>query len=352
MKNLILISLMLVSLSSYAQFEKSSSDTTTTSQSTRTDIKFFNSLPYQVQKTKSPRRLGFFDEITAAASGGVQQVNSISPTAGNVNITFANLLSKPTTISGFGITDGVSTGGSYTNPSWLVSIPFSKLTTTPTTRSGYGITDAEGTITTGTTTQYFRGDKTFQTLDKTAVGLPNLTNALQVINAGGLISEGAGTLASRPTAGTAGRRYTATDTFAEYFDNGTSWGVLQPAITGDISIAAGATASILATVNGNVGTFGSTSTVPVVTYDAKGRATGVTTATITPSSIGAADATAVVPYSSVSTYAGLSGVTAPASGFLKFVMVTTDAQYTDSNTLYMITSAGKIRKLALLPSEN
>ena len=34
----------------------------------------------------------------------------------------------------------------------------------------------ENTITAGTTAQYFRGDKTFQTLDKTAVGLPNVDN--------------------------------------------------------------------------------------------------------------------------------------------------------------------------------
>lgn len=34
----------------------------------------------------------------------------------------------------------------------------------------------ENTITAGTTSQYYRGDKTFQTLDKTAVGLGNVAN--------------------------------------------------------------------------------------------------------------------------------------------------------------------------------
>lgn len=34
----------------------------------------------------------------------------------------------------------------------------------------------ENTITAGTTAQYFRGDKTFQTLNKTAVGLSNVDN--------------------------------------------------------------------------------------------------------------------------------------------------------------------------------
>lgn len=41
-------------------------------------------------------------------------------------------------------------------------------------------TSKENTITAGTTSQYFRGDKTFQTLDKTAVGLSNVDNTSDV----------------------------------------------------------------------------------------------------------------------------------------------------------------------------
>jgi hypothetical protein len=39
-----------------------------------------------------------------------------------------------------------------------------------------GLSGKEPTITAGTTSQYWRGDKTFQTLDKSAVGLPNVDN--------------------------------------------------------------------------------------------------------------------------------------------------------------------------------
>jgi hypothetical protein len=39
-----------------------------------------------------------------------------------------------------------------------------------------GLATKENIITAGTTSQYFRGDKTFQTLDKTAVGLENVDN--------------------------------------------------------------------------------------------------------------------------------------------------------------------------------
>jgi hypothetical protein len=47
----------------------------------------------------------------------------------------------------------------------------------PTTQAvADGLSGKEDTITAGTTSQYYRGDKTFQTLDKTAVGLGNVDN--------------------------------------------------------------------------------------------------------------------------------------------------------------------------------
>lgn len=60
------------------------------------------------------------------------------------------------------------------------------------------------------------------------------------------------------------------------------------ALTGDVAYTSGAFdgsgnvtgAATLATVNGNVGTFGSATTVPVITVDGKGRITAVTTATV------------------------------------------------------------------------
>lgn len=85
--------------------------------------------------------------------------------------------------------------GTYTNPSWVVSLSWGKITGTPTTMSGYGITDGvtnaslistlsgyatssslaaglaakESLISAGTTAQYWRGDKTFQTLSTSVV---------------------------------------------------------------------------------------------------------------------------------------------------------------------------------------
>lgn len=53
-----------------------------------------------------------------------------------------------------------------------------------------------------------------------------------------------------------------------------------PALTGDITTTAGSAATTLATVNSNVGTFGSASAVPIITTNGKGLVTGVGTAAL------------------------------------------------------------------------
>ena len=54
-------------------------------------------------------------------------------------------------------------------------------------------------------------------------------------------------------------------------------------LTGDVTASGpGSAVATLATVNPNVGTFGSATTIPIVSADAKGRVTGITTATISP----------------------------------------------------------------------
>ena len=53
-----------------------------------------------------------------------------------------------------------------------------------------------------------------------------------------------------------------------------------PALSGDITTSAGTATTTLATVNTNVGTFGSSTTVPIVTVDGKGRVTAMSTASV------------------------------------------------------------------------
>lgn len=63
---------------------------------------------------------------------------------------------------------------------------------------------------------------------------------------------------------------------------GTILAARMPALTGDITTAAGAVATTLAAVNGNVGSFGSATAAPIFTVNAKGLITAASSATITP----------------------------------------------------------------------
>jgi hypothetical protein len=135
-------------------------------------------------------------------------------------------------------------------------------------------TDAFGRVTSGSTTQ------AWSTLTGTPTTLAGYAISDAVKNAGSVVSFQAGVFASRPTAGTAGRFYFATDTNATYYDTGSAWLLNEAAVTGDVAIPAGTGTATLATVNSNVGSFGSTTQIPVVTVNAKGLVTAVTTANI------------------------------------------------------------------------
>lgn len=113
---------------------------------------------------------------------------------------------------------------------------------------------------------------------------PDVNSSSVLLNTGNTPSIAQGLLSARPTAGVAGRLYYATDTFTMYRDNSGSWDIIAPAFSGDASSSAGSTSLTLATVNTNVGSFGSSTTIPVITVDAKGRITAASTTTINASS--------------------------------------------------------------------
>ena len=77
----------------------------------------------------------------------------------------------------------------------------------------------------------------------------------------------------------------ATSGSAADLSTGTILATRMPALTGDITTSAGAVATTLATVNGNVGSFGSATAVPIITVNAKGLVTAVTTSALGTSAI-------------------------------------------------------------------
>jgi hypothetical protein len=58
------------------------------------------------------------------------------------NVSWSKIMSTPTTVTGYGITNAVRTDQTYSNPTFISSLAWSKITGTPTTIAGYGITDS------------------------------------------------------------------------------------------------------------------------------------------------------------------------------------------------------------------
>ena len=135
------------------------------------------------------------------------------------------------------VTNGVVTTGTYSDPSWITSLAWSKISTAPTTLSGYGITDA-------------------QALDADLTAIAAL-------------------------AGTSGfLKKTAENTWS--LDTNTYLtGNQSISLSGDAT-GSGTTAITLTLANTGVtaNTYGSATAIPVITVDAKGRITNVTTSSV------------------------------------------------------------------------
>jgi hypothetical protein len=146
------------------------------------------------------------------------------------------------------------------------------------------ITLGSSTLTLGSTTTTVAGiTLTSPTLTTPALGTPasgvgtNLTalNATQLTT--GTVPD-ARFPATLPVA--SGVNLTALN--ASNLASGTVSAARMPALTGDLTTTAGAVATTLATVNANVGSFGSATASPTVTVNAKGLVTAASSTTITP----------------------------------------------------------------------
>jgi hypothetical protein len=105
------------------------------------------------------------------------------------------------------------------------------------------------------------------TLTSSDVGLSNVTNSLQVVNAGGTPSIQVGLSSARPAAGVPGRLFISTDLLRFTRDNGTSWDLVQTAFTGDVTSSSGSTVLALVPTGFPAGTYTN------IVLDTKGRVT-------------------------------------------------------------------------------
>lgn len=177
------------------------------------------------------RSLALADMIVGLATGAT---TATLPTNGQLLIGNATNFTLATLTNGTGVTV-TNAAGSIT-----IAIGQSVATVAAPTFAGLTLTGAlSGTSavfsssvtassfikTSGTSTQFLKAD-----------GSSDSTT--YVINAGGNLSSAAGILSARPASSAAGKFYYATDTGAEYYDNGTTWDLAVGALTGDVTSSA------------------------------------------------------------------------------------------------------------------
>lgn len=228
-----------------------------------------------VQKTQGtnvisngPVVVGSGNSITATGSGSI-----IATGGAATSIPWSGITSKPTTLAGFGITDGVATSRTIS-------------TTAPIT--GGGALSANLTIAIPSATSSVNGyltsaDWVTFNAKQSPLTLGNLTeatSAVLTITGGTAAIIGSGlTIQVKAASGSQAGYLSSADWTT--FNGKQASGSYITALTGDGTAAGpGSAALTLATVNGNAGTFGSSTQVGQFTVNGKGLITAVSNVTL------------------------------------------------------------------------
>lgn len=133
---------------------------------------------YEVRKRRSD---GLYDTFgvtltngqAIGQSGGVPAAITVGGGGGGSSA-WADITGKPTTLAGYGIVDSIT--AALAASTYQPLITDGSLSIARTSGLQTALNAKQATITAGTTAQYWRGDKTWQTLNAAAVGLGNVEN--------------------------------------------------------------------------------------------------------------------------------------------------------------------------------